>query len=318
MRVWITGGTGFVGSNIVHVAVERGADVMTTVHDFVPDGDLDYETDRVDVTDAGAVTASVRAFAPDVIVHSAILNDWDRMYADRPLAWEAYVGATRATVQAAVAAGAAYVLVSTDWVFDGTQGGADEATPPNPINLYGFLKAASEIVALEAGGAVARVSGVNGVHRARRRVPREQDPGFGYFVASVVAALRAGGRFTVWESDRINMRATPSLASETAGLILDIGERRLQGIFHCCGADSVDRMELARLACEVFELDASLLDSGPPPHDAVGDVPIPFDTSITRPRTSRLVGREGTPLRILLEIFREEYESLEPREGAPR
>ena len=49
-----------------------------------------------------------------------------------------------------------FCLVSTDWVFDGTQSGATEDTPPNPINLYGFLKAASEIVTLERGGAVAR------------------------------------------------------------------------------------------------------------------------------------------------------------------
>ena len=125
----------------------------------------------MDLTDAAAVATSVRAFAPDVVVHSAILNDWARMYADRQLAWDTYVEATRSTIDAADEVGAAYVLVSTDWVFDGTQGGADESTPPNPINLYGFLKFASEMVVLERGGAVGRVSGVNGLHRARPTTP---------------------------------------------------------------------------------------------------------------------------------------------------
>ena len=37
------------------------------------------------------------------------------------------------------------VLVSTDWVFDGTQGPAAEDDPPSPVNPYGFLKAASEL-----------------------------------------------------------------------------------------------------------------------------------------------------------------------------
>ena len=86
---------------------------------------------------------------------SAILNDWKRMEEDRRLAWSAYVGATQTTIDAANDVGASYVVVSTDWVFDGTQGGADESTPPNPVNLYGVLKLASEITALERGGAVA-------------------------------------------------------------------------------------------------------------------------------------------------------------------
>ncbi len=135
----MTGGTGFVGSNIVHAAVERGDEVLTTVHSFVPPPGAPYQTERVDMTDAGAVAHSVAAFSPDMVVHCAILNDFGRMYADRTAAWDAYVNATRYTAEAAAAAGASYVVVSTDWVFDGTQAGADEETPPNPVNLYGCL-----------------------------------------------------------------------------------------------------------------------------------------------------------------------------------
>ena len=98
------------------------------------------------------------------------------------------------------------LLVSTDWVFDGTQGGAAEDEPPNPVDAYGFLKAASELVVAERArrGAVARIAGVQGVHRARPDTPRVQDAGFGYLVASVVGALRAGRPFSVWESPEIN------------------------------------------------------------------------------------------------------------------
>ena len=39
MKVYVTGGTGFVGSNIVKVAAEEhGAAVFTTVHRWQPDG----------------------------------------------------------------------------------------------------------------------------------------------------------------------------------------------------------------------------------------------------------------------------------------
>ena len=138
---------------------------------------------------------------PDAIVHCAILNDWARMHAERELAWAAYVESTRSYADAAAERGIPFCLVSTDWVFDGTQGGATESTPPNPINLYGFLKAASEIVALDPrrhGRASLRCKR----HAlARPTTPRAQDPGFGYFVASIVDALERGEPFTVWEAN---------------------------------------------------------------------------------------------------------------------
>jgi dTDP-4-dehydrorhamnose reductase len=309
MRIWMTGGTGFVGSNIVHQAVAAGHEVLTTYNSYRPTGSEPYRLERIDMTDPGAVSGSVRAFAPNLVIHCAILNDLGGLYRDRAAAWRAYVEATRSTSRAAHDMGAVYVLVSTDWVFDGTQTGADESTPPNPVNLYGVLKLASEMVALDRGGAVARVSGVNGLHRARPASPRAQDPGYGYFVASIVDALSRDRPYTVWESDRINMVATPSLASESADLILDIGARGLEGVFHCCGADAIGRMDLAHLTCEVFGLDPDLLRSGPPDLTGIPRVPIPYDTTIACPRTSELLDRTPTPVRALLARFLREFSS---------
>ncbi len=308
MRVWISGGGGFVGSNIVRAAVDGGHDVLTTAHTFVPPPDAAYAVSKVDMTNGADVRASIDSFDPDLVVHCAIMNDWDRMYADRQASWNAYVNATRHTAQAAIeGVDASYVLVSTDWVFDGTQGGADELTPPNPINLYGTLKLASEMVALEAGGAVARVSGVNGQHLARPSTPRAQDRGFGYFVASIVDSLSANEPFTVWEADDINMVATPSLALECGEIMLAIGEKHGTGVFHCCGADAVTRRDLAELTCDVFDLDADLLDFGPPDPASMLAAPVPYDTSLTTPRTDRILGRTATPVRTLIERFREQY-----------
>jgi dTDP-4-dehydrorhamnose reductase len=183
------------------------------------------------------------------------------------------------------------VLISTDWVFDGTQSHATEDEPPNPINAYGFLKAASELVVAEraASGAVARISGVQGVHRARPETSREQDAGFGYFVAALVDALRAGRRFTVWDSPRINTVATPTLATDAADLVWRIVAQRRTGIFHCCGAEAVTRLQLARRAVEVFELDGDLLEVGPPPERELPG-PIPYDTSLDGKATAAALG----------------------------
>jgi len=307
MRVWVSGGGGFVGSNIVQAGLDAGHDVLTTANTWKPPDAAPYTVESVDMTDEGQVRASLEAFDPNLVIHCAIMNDWDQMYADRDAAWASYVHATRFTQAGAIAADATYVLVSTDWVFDGTQPGAHEETPPNPINLYGTLKLASEMVALEHGGAVARVSGVNGLHLARPTTTRAQDRGFGYFAASIGDALSAGETFTVWEAPEINMRATPSLALECGEIMLSIGEHRAAGVFHCSGADSVTRRELAELTCDVFELDSSLLRYGPPDPDSLMAAPIPHDSSLTTPRTNRILGRSATPVRTLLERFKTQY-----------
>ena len=313
MRAYVTGGTGFVGSNIVKVFTERhGAEVHCPVHRFVPADDGTFTTERLDLLDNDAVLASVAAFGPDVIVHSMILNDFAAMYADRDLAWRSFVGTTQTLARAADEAGAKLILVSTDWVFDGTQGGADEDTPPNPVNIYGVLKMASEQAAMLSAerAAVARVSAVSGMHWMRDSTPRVQDGGFGYFVTSIVDALEAGRRFDVWEADDINMVASPSLASECAEVMWRIAaDEAAAGVFHCCGAESTGRMELARVACDVFDLDPALISSTAPDRSApgaVGEFAIPYDTSLSVRRTREILDYEPPGIRALLERFRTE------------
>jgi dTDP-4-dehydrorhamnose reductase len=99
VRVYVTGGSGFVGAHVVRVFEAHGAEVAAPRHA------------EVDVTDERAVRDSVGAFSPDALVHCAILNDFGRLYSERRAGWDAYVGATRNLVDAANAAGARIMLV---------------------------------------------------------------------------------------------------------------------------------------------------------------------------------------------------------------
>jgi dTDP-4-dehydrorhamnose reductase len=276
IRVYVTGASGFVGSNLARVFAGHGAELVRPGHH------------DVDLTDGRVVRRSVAATRPDAIVHAAIWNDPAALLTDRRRAWASYVEATRHLADGANAVGAHLVLISTDWVFDGTQGPATEDEPPNPINPYGFLKAASELVVAERAerGTVARIAGVQGLHHGRAQMPRRQDAGFGYLVASLVDALRDGRRFTVWDGPGLNVLATPTLATDAAELVWRAVQRGITGTLHCCGGEHADRVGLARRAVVAFDLDEDLLDVGPPDPAALPAGRVPYDTRLDATATA--------------------------------
>jgi dTDP-4-dehydrorhamnose reductase len=301
MRIFLTGASGFVGSNFAHVFGERhGAEVIAPGHDVV------------DLTDASLVMRGVLATLPDAIVHTAIWNDPARLASDRRRAWDMYVGATRHVVDAANRAGAHVVLISTDWVFDGVGAPVNESEPPHPVNTYGFLKASSELVVTERAttGTVARIAGVQGRHRGRPRAPRSQDAGFGYFVAALVDALRAGRRFTVWDGPHLNVMATPTLATDAGEMVWRALERGVTGVLHCCGGEHVSRLDLAHRAAAAFGLDDGLIDSGPPPPGAIGDEAVPRDTRLDAQATAAALGVDLPELNETLARLRAELEEV--------
>jgi dTDP-4-dehydrorhamnose reductase len=263
VRVFLTGASGFVGSNLHEVFEAHGAEVLAPRHA------------EVDLTDRDRVLHFAADTRPDAIVHCAILNDLAGLR-DRRRAWAAYVEATRNVI----ATGVRVVLISTDWVFDGTQGPAPEDEPPNPINAYGFLKAACELVAVEAGGTVARIAGVQGLHRARADAVYAQDAGFGNLVAAAMAAFSAGERFTVWDGPGLNTLATPTLATQAGEMIWRALERETTGILHCCGSEHADRVALVRRAAAALGFDAELVETAPPPAEVIPAGGAPFDTRL--------------------------------------
>lgn len=145
MRVLVTGAAGMLGHDLVaHLA---------TRHD-VTAVDMD-----VDVTDAAAVRACVVDARPEAVFHLAAWTDVDGAEAAEEAA--AAVNGTGAGNVAAAAAevGAAMVLPSTDYVFDGRKGSAyREDDEPSPLGAYGRTKLAGERAALAAHPAGVRVA----------------------------------------------------------------------------------------------------------------------------------------------------------------
>jgi dTDP-4-dehydrorhamnose reductase len=307
MKIAITGSTGFVGSNITSVLQSYGHEVVGLVRS---ESKLPWETKLVDFASEESIGKAL--LGTDAVVHCAIANDFNRLLEDRDFAYDSFVGMTSRVVRAANKAGSKPIYISTDWVMDGTTHLSLESNKGNPVNFYGFLKAMGEQVVRDlapGNGAVCRIGGVMGFHQTKTEGPRSQDVGFGYFVTSLVASLSKGETFTVWGGDRVNKIATPSLAAEIGAQIERVAARNATGTFHQVGDDAIERFDLAKLVCEVFELDTKLLLRSDPPVSELFPAAVPVDTSLSNKASKEALGLGPTPLRELLKALRLELES---------
>jgi dTDP-4-dehydrorhamnose reductase len=309
MRIAVTGSTGFVGSNIAEVLTMAGHEVLGLVR-REPDRKLLWGHSQVDFASEDSLAEALAGF--DAVVHCAIANDFNRLLADREYAYDSYVGMTQRVTRAANRVGAHVVYISTDWIMDGSGHLELETNTGNPLNYYGYMKALGEQVLRDlapTNGAICRVAGVMGAHRAADQSPRSQDVGFGYFVDSLVRTLRDGKQFLIYSGDFVNKVTTPSLAAEIGAQVERVISRKAAGTFHLVGDDAIGRLELGQLVCDVFNLDAGLLIEGEPPVEERFPAPIPVDSSLDNKATKAALGFGPTPLRKLLEAFRLELET---------
>src|SRR5258708_19875290 len=135
MRVYVTGGTGMVGSNVIKVALQRyQAEVIASLYGPAPDKTEGYTLDPLDLRNHDAVLASLRKFKPDVVIHCAAMMDFTAMYANRPLAWSIFVESTRGLARACREIGARFIYVSSDSVFHAPHALFLLSTPASPRN----------------------------------------------------------------------------------------------------------------------------------------------------------------------------------------
>jgi UDP-glucose 4-epimerase len=154
MKAFVTGGAGFIGSNLVDALIERGDDVV--VLDDLSTGrreNLDGAIERgavlheADVRDADRVAALVEATAPDVIFHLAAQIDVRRAVADPRHDEAINVGGTISVLEAARQAGVRRVVnTSTGGAIygDAVAIPTAEDTEPAPMAPYGQSKHAAE------------------------------------------------------------------------------------------------------------------------------------------------------------------------------
>lgn len=140
----MTGALGQLGREICRLA-------ESSEHTYVfTDSRVQSGVSKLDITDPEAVKAAVQGI--DVIVNCAAYTDVNRAETDPETARKVNAFAPAALAQAAKAAGAMLIHVSTDYVFDGTSNVPyTEDAAKNPLGVYGRTKLEGENAVAASG-----------------------------------------------------------------------------------------------------------------------------------------------------------------------
>ena len=212
MKCLVTGGAGFIGSNLVDALLARG-DQVTVVDDLSTGRreNLDSALEagarlvELDIRQGEEVAALAREERPEVIFHLAAQIDVRKSIDDPAFDASINVGGTANMLEAARAAEARrFVFVSTGGAIygegDGQQLPLGEDAPIAPMSAYGQSKFAAE-------GYLALYERLYGVSTVALRLgnvygPRQDPLGEAGVIAIFCGRLQAGERPTVFGDGR--------------------------------------------------------------------------------------------------------------------
>lgn len=158
MRLLVTGGAGFIGSNFIRYLLERTSHSVINLDALTYAGNLDnlaglesdarYQFVRGDIAEP-AVVESVFALKPDAVVHLAAESHVDRSIMESGAFVKTNVNGTHCLLETSRRhAVQKFVHVSTDEVYGslGPEGKFTEASPLQPTSPYSASKAGSDLL----------------------------------------------------------------------------------------------------------------------------------------------------------------------------
>ena len=231
MRLFVTGAAGQLGHDIIKEAEKRGHEAVGT--------DLGERWNglQMDITDAEAVSRTIREINPDIVYHCAAWTAVDAAEDAQETVFKVNALGTRNIAEACKEVGCKMVYISTDYVFDGqgTEPWQPDCKDYAPLNVYGQ----SKLVGEEAVSGtldkyfivrIAWVFGVNGNN----------------FIKTM---LNIGKKYDTLRvvNDQIG---TPTYTYDLARLLVDMGETEKYGYYHATNERGY--ISWYDFACEIF------------------------------------------------------------------
>ena len=245
MKILVTGSNGLLGQKLVRllnsisevelIATSRGTSRIKEI-------EITYYT--LDVTEEDKVLSRFNDAQPDVVIHTAAMTQVDDCELNQEDCSVANIHAVKNIVRACKDIDAHLIHLSTDFIFDGSEGPLTEEAIPAPVNFYGETKLEAENIILNSGikWAMARTVLVYGI------VP-------GLSRSNIILWVKENleNQRTINVVD--DQWRTPTLAEDLAQGCWLIAKNHATGIFNISGKDMLTPFDMAQKVAEYFDLD---------------------------------------------------------------
>lgn len=235
MKILITGANGMVARATIKYC------------ESINDSVAAFTRAELDISNRALTFETVAREKPDAIINCAAYTNVDGAETNEDLCYAANAAGVENLALAAKEIKAAFVTISTDYVFDGAkQSFYTQRDEPNPQSVYGKSKLAGERLARDAyaRSIVVRSGWIYGAG--------------GTNFLSVMPQLLAEGKTIKAIFDAYG---TPTFAKDLAKRLCELVDLDLPAIYHVTNSGAgASYEEFARTVCEIKNLDENLLE----------------------------------------------------------
>jgi dTDP-4-dehydrorhamnose reductase len=249
-RILVTGSNGLLGQKLVYALASK-SDVLCFATGKGPNRiklQQGYTYFDVDLTDTLALNNLIDEVKPTCIINTAALTNVDACESKKDEAYLLNVTVVNTLIALCKAYEIHLIHLSTDFVFDGTEGPYDEAAEPNPLSYYASTK-------LEAEQNIQRELNHYAIIRTIIIYGVVDDNSRSNVVLWTINALKNKQPIKVI-SDQVR---TPTLAEDLADACLAAAILKAQGIYHVSGSESMTILEMVNRVADFFKLDKQFI-----------------------------------------------------------
>lgn len=249
MRILVTGSNGLLGQKLVRLLDgDPAIQLIATSRNSLPPGLKRGIFHALDVTQQDQVNRVIQDTRPDAIIHTAAMTQVDQCESERAACWLNNVTAVGHLVESCTGTDIHLIHLSTDFIFDGSNGPLDESAVPHPISYYGESKLAAEhlMTSSPIRWTIARTVLVYGYNPGMSRTN---------IVLWVKKSLE--DKKTIQVVD--DQWRTPTLAEDLATGCFLIARKGATGIYHVSGDQMMTPYQIALETADFFGLDKDLI-----------------------------------------------------------
>ncbi|MFH1320708.1 MAG: SDR family oxidoreductase [Bacteroidota bacterium] len=230
MNILIIGASGLVGGNCLkYLSNKTELNVTGTYFSYKVNNTVYFDTLKLNNPN----NFDIEKFNPDVIIHCGALTNVDYCEDHQEESHQKTVVSTQNAIGLSKKHDAKMIYLSTDYVFDGTEGPYDENAKVNPISMYGKHKLEAETIVLNEliGSIVIRITNVYGDEERKKN-----------FIARIVDKIKEGEELDL--KLPYDQYATPVNAYDVARAIYLLIKDNKHGIYNIASSDYVNRCQL--------------------------------------------------------------------------